>query len=546
MSKGYRQTSIYDDYDDYSRGSTSTYYPPAGSAYSRSGSSQKPNTYYSSYYGGWDYYSKYSYAKKNDLIKPHLYYLDETKIESIIKAGFENAELLAICHRHYLNNVNLKDAENRGSTDKFKNRLVEIYRNIPKHLIYDTFKLYYNNVDQLKFEDRTEKEELKYKFLEKLNNPVSKIMTEKSNLKSSIFARNALFQFLTEALEATDEEVQQQSCSSTQMTKFLQDLFSNDPGGAKGTPSQEVKDRVQDKLFNQQSSQEFENELLNNAMEICVEVNKLMDEEAQDKIFNGSDSGGIINANTLQTNSLNTIKQKIKEISLNTDKLRNKLKFLVSKAENHFSSKRKIEYEEFLESDDISGLDEFEYLHPKLKKAFVADIMLRKVIKTGTLNVYADTSGSMSDYIRVKSGADAKTSRRSADSTTIRKINFLKNLIFKFGEMKLLNNLYLFDTVVRDSKKDLITISMIGTSGGTSINACISHAEKQKENAVIVTDAEDTCNTYSDLVYLIGLPGAAFSYFDKDVLRKYVDGDQILIFDGVRTFKVNYDGKPIN
>lgn len=540
MSKDYRQSSMYDDYLD----SPSTYYPPSGAGYSRSGSSYKPNNYYSGYYGGWDYSSRYTYAKKKDLIKPELYYLDESRISTVISAGFENAELLNICYAHYTSNPDIKGTVQSQDISKFTRRLKEIYNNIPKHLIYDTFKLYYNNLDQLKFEDRTTKEELKYKFLEKVNNPVSKIMTEKSNLKSAIFARNAVFQFLTEALEVTDEQVEKQSCSSTQMTKLISNLFDEKESSDKGYPSKEVIDEINQKLFDKSSSQSFENELLNNAMEICVELNKIVDEEGQEKIFNQSSGGSdksVINKNTLETKVFDKIKQKIKEINLNTSALKEKLKYLVSKTENHFASKRKVEYEELLESDDISSLDEFEYLHPKLKKVFVADIMLRKVTKNGHLNVYLDTSGSMSDFIRMNTSKGTK--KATGEST--RKITFAKNLVLKFAEMKLLNNFYTFDTSVEDSKKDIITISMIGTSGGTSLNTCVNHINNQKDDAVIITDAEDTCSVYSDKVYFIGLPGCNFSYFDKTVLEQYVEKDQILIFDGTRTFKVDKSGKPI-
>lgn len=546
MAKDYRQTSIYDDDDYY--GSGKTYYPPSGAGYSRSGSSYKPNTYYNSYYGGgWDY-SKYTYAKKKDLIKPELYYLDESKIDNVISAGFDNSELINICHRHYLSVQQAAGRQGLQDAAKFRDKLKDVYRNIPKHLIYDTFKLYYNNLDQLKFEDRTEKEELKYKFLEKLNNPVSKIMTEKSNLKSSIFARNVLFQFLTEVVQISEEEVENGNASSTQMMKHLQNLFDQEDdskqkeGGKNSRPSQEVIDRMNEKLFSQSTdSQSFENELLNNAMEICQEVNKLMDDETQDKIFNKVDTG-YVSVKTLESNTLSNIKKKIKELEMNTAALKDKLKYLVSKSENHFASKRKIEYEELLESDDISSLDEFEYLHPKLKKAFVADIMLRKVVKNGHLNVYMDTSGSMSETIRIKN--KVKNEKGSLDSAT-RKITFAKNLVMKFSEMKLLNEFYTFDQSVHTSSKDIISISMIAPSGGTSLSTCVSHIDRQKDNAVIITDAEDSCQVYSEKVYFIGLPGANFSYFQRNILKQYVDGDQVLIFDGQSTYKVDYEGKPI-
>jgi hypothetical protein len=47
-------------------------------------------------------------------------------------------------------------------------------------------------MNKLQFEERTDANYTKYKFLENANNPVGKIMTENSNLKSSIFTRNVI------------------------------------------------------------------------------------------------------------------------------------------------------------------------------------------------------------------------------------------------------------------------------------------------------------------------------------------------------------------
>jgi hypothetical protein len=60
--------------------------------------------------------------------------------------------------------------------------MTDNYNRIPRHLIFDVFKIYYSRIEKLEFEERDEKNVCRDKFLEKSNNPVGKIMSEMSNL----------------------------------------------------------------------------------------------------------------------------------------------------------------------------------------------------------------------------------------------------------------------------------------------------------------------------------------------------------------------------
>ena len=86
--------------------------------------------------------------------------------------------------------------DKKPNVDTFVRRFTENYHALPEHLKYDIFKMYYNRMEKLDFEERTDTNKTRYKFLEKANNPVGKIMTENSSFKSAIFTRNMIMYYL--------------------------------------------------------------------------------------------------------------------------------------------------------------------------------------------------------------------------------------------------------------------------------------------------------------------------------------------------------------
>ena len=108
--------------------------------------------------------------------------------------------------------------------------------------------------------------------------------------------------------------------------------------------------------------------------------------------------------------------------------------------------------------------------------------------------------------------------------------------------MGMLNNVFLFDTRVKKHENDLISISMIDCGGGTNIDSAILSVEKNNNNAIVITDAEDRCSIYSEKAFFIGIKGARFDSFNNDVIEKYSDNNQVVVFDGITVKKVNKKG----
>jgi hypothetical protein len=87
---------------------------------------------------------------------------------------------------------------------------------------------------------------------------------------------------------------------------------------------------------------------------------------------------------------------------------------------------------------------------------------------------------------------------------------------------------------------------MLDVCGGTKIDNAVSRINKEGVNAIIITDAEDRCNIFSDKAFFIGVKGANFGYFNDDVIEKYSENNQVVVFDGTRIYSVNRHGKTMN
>jgi predicted metal-dependent peptidase len=174
----------------------------------------------------------------------------------------------------------------------------------------------------------------------------------------------------------------------------------------------------------------------------------------------------------------------------------------------------------------------FEFLHPKLRKLFAEDIMVKDTKSVGKIDVYIDISGSMSDSCGVINKEGHRISR----------LDFCKSMVAKLAEMDMLNDVYVFNNNVKKYKKDPISIAILDTSGGTTINKAVESVHNNGVNAIILTDAEDSCNIYSEKAFFIGLQGARFSHFRNETISEYSKNDQVIIFDGSTIKKVDENG----
>ena len=77
-------------------------------------------------------------------------------------------------------------------------------------------------------------------------------------------------------------------------------------------------------------------------------------------------------------------------------------------------------------------------------------------------------------------------------------------------------------------------------------NNTIQKINKEGINALVITDAEDRCSVFSDKAFFIGIKGANFGHFNNDVIEKYSENNQVVVFDGTRIYNVDRHGRTID
>jgi hypothetical protein len=466
-------------------------------------------------------FGKINFYKKPDLIKPHMHWLDEERIDSIMDYYFSDHKNIEDSYQKFAKSTGFAKMADDKKPDfgSFVKKVKENYRKFPKHIQKDIFKMFYHRMENLDFEERNDTNHGKFRFLEKANNPVAKIMSEGSNLKSAIFARNIMGAYMTRltTMDYLDADASEK--------------IKNGMNGQSEFDTEGFDDAMKDMMDSQQGKSAMD-DAIKKATDLCNQMDNVMDQEVQERMFDQVNEAAGSQAGQLSPDYIKQVAQSLENISLSMGSLKEKLKKLLDKSASYFSSKKKVIHEDLFNSDNVSGLEEFEFLHPKLRKLFAEDIMVKDTKSVGKIDVYIDISGSMSDSCGVT----------NKDGHRISRIDFCKSMVAKLAEMDMLNDVYVFNNNVKKYKKDPISIAILDTSGGTTINKAVESVHNNGVNAIILTDAEDSCNIYSEKAFFIGLQGARFSHFRNETISEYSKNDQVIIFDGSTIKKVDENG----
>lgn len=463
-------------------------------------------------------FGKINFYKKADLVKPHLHYIDDERISNIMEAYIKDQSIVKTFFDRMSKTAEFGKIPTGQKPDlaAFTAKFQENFKKIPKHLANDIFKMYYYRMEQLSFAERDEKNHVKFKFLEKANNPVGKIMSETSNLKSVIFTRSTIGYFLSRItqLEYLDEE------KSNQLMNGM-----NGDGG-----SEDEMDDIMKEMMDSKPGQKQLDDVMQDAQNLCKQMDNNLDDDTQESMYEATSNGR--EAGKISPSYIKDITYRLESINMSMGAMKEKIKKLMDKSKSYFSSKKVTTYEDLFNTDNMAGMEDYELLHPKLRKMFLEDITVKNTKSIGKIDIYIDISTSM----------DATCGVRNSKGQTIDKLEFCKAFAAKMKALDVLNNVYLFNTRVRDSKNDLISIATINTSGGTTINEAVRSINKEGRNAIVITDAEDSCSIYSDKAFFIGVNGARFSSFAGSTIREYSNRGQVVVFDGTTIKSVNDKG----
>ncbi len=475
-----------------------------------------------SYYSDRDgLFGRINYYKKPDLIKPTMHFLDEDRLKSIMTSYMADMNT----YKDFLKRNSDTITKQNITTDSFISLVKSAYKKFPEHMIRDVYKMFYHKIEKLEFADRDEKTQSKYKFLERANNPVSKIMSENSSLKSSIFARNIMANFAMRLalLQLTNPQE-------------AKDVMDSINGNQDITPDDSKKaSDIADKMLNSSESKKDLEDAIDSANELCKKMDEIMDKETQDSMFESINSGDGTYAGDISINYVDNVTKRLERIKLSTKSVKDRIKKLLDKSMNYFGSNKDVEFESILDSDNVGGLEDYQLLHPKIRKLFIEDIFIKNEKPVGKIDLYIDVSGSMGETCGIYND----------EGKVLNKEDFAKAFAAHLLKMDVLNNIYKFNTSVKKVKTDIISISLLNNDGGTTINNVIKSIEAKQGNAIIITDAEDSCNLYSKKAFFIGIKGANFRHFAKAVLKEYSENDQVVCFDGERIMRIDKDGDQI-
>jgi uncharacterized protein with von Willebrand factor type A (vWA) domain len=270
---------------------------------------------------------------------------------------------------------------------------------------------------------------------------------------------------------------------------------------------------------------------MQDAQQTCKMLDETLDADQQDEMFEAASSNK--NAGKISKDYIDNITKRIQRISLSMNGVKDRIKKLLDKSASYFSAKDEVVYEDLFNATNVSEIDDYLFLHPKLRKIMVEDVQVKEVKKVGKIDLYIDISGSM----------DSDSGLKDANGGYMDKLEFCKAFAFKLAEMDMLNKLYLFESYVKEHKTDPISIAMIRSQGGTDIDAAVRSVLNNGNNAIIITDAEDACSIYSEKAFFIGVKGCRFTSFNTDTIKEYSDKDQVIMFDGNKVFKIGERGQ---
>lgn len=470
--------------------------------------------------------------KKPELVKPYVHYIDAYRLDTLVSKGFKAG------YGSDLSHTATKIQEMRGAErwNFDESEVTETYNNLPKSLKNDVFNMFNKPIDKIDFEARTSKNQMRYKLLELANDPSLKILTEGSNIKSGLFTKSMMtyLTYFMLRLKKKDEEAYEE------MKKQLNDTGDGKGDGDESDDKNPSASSQSSGSGKGKSSAQMEN-LINKAIE---QTKKALDQEMNKTVEQVNDLTEHIGSEELEQawenkgmganmskDELEKAVASLKRIKLNEDALKRNIKVILDKSKNYFSGQERITHESLFESGNFDGLEDYAFLHPKLRQIFPEDITTKNVERRGKINLYVDISGSMSDSCGV-----VDNEGRSLD-----KLEFAKAVALVMKKNNMLNKLYSFNNDIHIHKTSDFAIATMSHAGGTNLTKVVQHVINSEENSLVLTDAEDRCHLYSDKIFWLGVKGSRFNYFRDEVLKLYHE-KQMSVFDGDKILSVNVQG----
>ena len=521
-------------------------------------------------------FTNLDYKKKAELIKPYLHPIDDFGLKRTLDRTYgpgnnnNYSEQLAVVQNAITSGILTKKDGKDAYT--FLHKMKEIYTKLPREIFADIYNQYYSNIKNLKYEDRNNSNKNRFRMVDKANDPVTKIITSGSNIKSLVFTKSMIEYLLTMLVKMEDEDPEE-------FQKFMNNLKGNNQGekkeqGNNNQPSEGEDESEEEgnpdepssskdagkksgkgdtdkgdyseqlekilKRFTEEpdnKTQQFFDKQMDRAKETVDALEKGLSEEDIKKMWSDLTKGNLTDVDKVTTRlnpeSAKNLRDELAKIRMNMSGLKSTIKNLLDKSIAFFSAKEKVTFDQFLDNPMIDEIQEYMYLHPKLRNVCVDDLLVKEIERKGKIDVYVDVSGSMGSSAEIKG---------LSRNERISRLTFAKSLVLKLKEMDMLNDVYSFQNRVSKEGNTVSDIVFIDGNGGTCLNNVVKKIEENGTNALIITDAEDRCQMYSNKAFFIGVAGSDFRSFEDNVVAEYSRKNQIVVFDGNRIMKVDSKG----
>ena len=149
---------------------------------------------------------------------------------------------------------------------------------------------------------------------------------------------------------------------------------------------------------------------------------------------------------------------------------------------------------------DITTYEDFSHV------ALIMNAMADSIYKNFYFNLYIDISGSMDSNTvdaSVWNNGGRHHHHRSSNQGAASCLQLAKALARKFISMNMVKTAYVFNNRITPVKPN--EINMIHVAGGTDIDKVMRHAKDAGLPALIITDCEDSWDTYNDHSFILSV-----------------------------------------
>lgn len=398
---------------------------------------------------------------------------------------------------------------------KFHRAIKQCWDEFPPSLVQDIYNLYMHPIEALYMNAIEKKEQAQYAFLEASNIPSLKILTEGSLLKSSIVTSRIILFYLVQI-------VKRNLLNAAEDGPVRPTMFFNDAAS-----DFECVD-LYDEIFNAPADKKWFEAMIAEATYACGQVDQLLAQATAESLGKVLSSG---KQGSSRISKLSDFLSKLEHMEIAGAELKDWVAKLLERSQDHFHPRSDNAYDRWIDMDHPKLPNELHLFHPACRTFYLDDLLANKDSSQRSIDLYIDISGSMGATVLQQTNGIQLTS-----------LDLAKAIAMEMIEQRTIDNLYLFNGSLHACEPDQEQLASIIAMGGTNLNLVLSQIEQQEKNAIIITDAEDRCGIYSPYAYLMGMKGANFRRFEKDVIRQYAENEQAILFDGKQIVQIGESG----